>query len=241
MPPAAQTAGKSLGLQIHSFHSHLPVPVRRTSLGRIRPPQLAASHLKTYARMMESPLGLAGFFAPERTRPCRVGALAGVARYKASSPASERLCGRPPCADGRHRVGIPGAVPSVAGLSLGGAIRDGEALLGNMLGKTDRNMRIPAQKSRARLASPQSRPTSPVYGAGGNNRLLKRLLSTGVVPAAAGFFWIFLGSFYTRLSDRSNRELGWLRWRCSADRHGARDQRPCHRFAIVFLAPARWR
>src|SRR5262249_4415754 len=29
-----------------------------------------------------------------------------------------------------------------------------------------------AYKSNARLASPHARPTSPVYGAGGNNRLL---------------------------------------------------------------------
>ena len=38
------------------------------------------------------------------------------------------------------------------------------------------------KKSRARLASPQPRPTSPVNGAGGNNRLPGLRLGTKVVP-----------------------------------------------------------
>ena len=52
---------------------------------------------------------------------------------------------------------------------------------------------IRQKKSKARLASPQSRPTSPAYGAGGNSRLLRRLPGPGVVPG--------LRKYFSRVSD----------------------------------------
>jgi len=73
-----------------------------------------------------------------------------------------------------------------------------------------------AEKSRARLASPQPRPTSPVNGAGGITGCRNDAHAPGVVPPPAN-------NFCTRLSDREFRETLWSGWRCLSGHHGATD------------------
>ena len=98
--------------------------------------------------------------------------------------------------------------------------------------------KVSPDKSKARLASPQSRPTSPAYGAGGNSRLLGRLPGPEVVPSGCKFFCADWREFGTRLSDLNLWETPVLSSRCSRDRHGARDRQPCHRFNRYFWVPS---
>src|ERR1700742_733419 len=91
-------------------------------------------------------------------------------------------------------------------------------------GAEPKNGKKTAEKSKARLASPQSRPTSPAYGAGGNSRLLRRLPNAKVVPGDCKIFCAGWREFGTRLSDLNVWETPVLPSRCSRDRHGARDR-----------------
>jgi len=71
----------------------------------------------------------------------------------------------------------------------GRSIRPGSlVVLGTKVGRKPGTPQNYQEKSRARLASPQPRPTSPVNGAGGNNRLLRRLATHGVVPGRLKIF-----------------------------------------------------
>jgi len=69
-----------------------------------------------------------------------------------------------------------------------------EPKVGRLVGRSSYFLRLLEQKSRARLASPQSRPTSPVNGAGGITGCRDDSQAPGVVPAVPNFFC-------TRLSE----------------------------------------
>ena len=107
------------------------------------------------------------------------------------------------------------------GLSQSHAWRFTTRRWGGWWGIISQNLRKPKQKSRARLAPPQPRPTSPVNGAGGITGCRNDSQAPGEFQSVEFFF--------TRLSDERPPNpavpLCWFR-----DRHGARDQPTCHRF-----------
>src|SRR6266436_6686937 len=72
-------------------------------------------------------------------------------------------------------------------------------VVGRVVGRKIAFPQISGEKSRARPASPRSRPTSPVNGAGGITGCRDDSEPPELGPAA-------LKNFRTRLSDRSARE-----------------------------------